>query len=70
MKEVETGSGREGPRTSSGEGGCSCGCGSFSLGSFIAILLSWNLNHSVLWALVHGLLGWFYVVYYVLAHGL
>jgi hypothetical protein len=46
--------------------GCGCGCGGFTLGGFIAILLSWTTNHSVLYALVHGLLGWFYVIYWLL----
>lgn len=28
--------------------------------------ISFNVNHSVLWAIVHGLLSWIYVVYYVI----
>lgn len=36
------------------------------LGTVLAIIISWSVNHSILWALVHGFLGWFYVVYYVL----
>lgn len=37
------------------------------LGSILAIIISWSLNHSVLWAILHGLFGWLYVIYYVLA---
>ncbi len=38
------------------------GCG--GLGCVIAVVVSWGLNHSVLWALVHGILGWIYLLYY------
>ncbi len=32
-------------------------------GSALAMILSFQLNHSILWAIVHGLCSWFYVVY-------
>lgn len=38
----------------------SCGIG---IGSVIAIVLSWSTNHSILWAIVHGMFGWLYVLY-------
>ena len=34
------------------------------LGSAIAVAISWSLNKSILWAIVHGVLSWFYVIYY------
>jgi len=34
------------------------------LGSVIAVVLSWERNKSVLFAIIHGILGWFYVVYF------
>ena len=37
-----------------------------SLGSAIAVTISWSLYQSVLWTIIHGIFGWFYVVYYVL----
>ncbi|MGG5576061.1 hypothetical protein ACPDHL_01805 [Myroides sp. C15-4] len=37
------------------------------LGSVIAIVASWSRNASVLWAILHGLLGWIYVIYFVLS---
>ena len=37
-----------------------------SLGSAIAVTVSWSLYHSLLWAIIHGLFGWLYVVYYAL----
>jgi hypothetical protein len=36
------------------------------IGSAIAVVASWSRNKSVLWAIIHGILGWFYVVYFVL----
>jgi len=38
-------------------------------GSVIAIIISWALNHSVLWAILHFFCGWLYVIYAVLARG-
>jgi hypothetical protein len=35
-------------------------------GSALAITISWSMNHSLLWAIIHGALGWFYVIYYAL----
>jgi len=29
------------------------------LGSVIAVVTSWDRNKSILWALIHGILGWF-----------
>ena len=36
------------------------------LGTIIAIVLSWSRNKSILWAIVHGFLGWLYVIYALL----
>jgi hypothetical protein len=35
------------------------------LGTLIAVLVSWTTWHSVGWAILHGILGWIYVVYYL-----
>lgn len=40
--------------------------GGIGLGSAIAVAISWSLNKSILWAIIHGLFGWLYVVYYAL----
>ena len=37
-----------------------------SLGSAIAVTVSWSLHHSLLWAVIHGIFGWLYVIYYAL----
>ena len=39
--------------------------GGIGLGSIVAVVASWSRNKSILWAVIHGLLGWIYVVYFV-----
>ena len=34
------------------------------LGSAIAVAISWSLHKSIVWALIQGFFGWFYVIYY------
>ncbi|MFB3924134.1 MAG: hypothetical protein ACE145_20620 [Terriglobia bacterium] len=36
-------------------------------GSALAIAISWSVNKSIFWAIVHGILSWFYVIYYAIA---
>ena len=38
----------------------------YGFGSALAMVISYNANHSILWAIIHGIFGWFYVVYAVL----
>jgi hypothetical protein len=40
-----------------------------SFGSALAIVISWSVNHSLLWAMLHGVFSWFYVLYYALGYG-
>ncbi len=37
-----------------------------SFGSVLAIVMSWTANKSILWAIFHGIIGWIYVLYYIL----
>lgn len=37
-----------------------------SLGTAIAVVASWSKNKSILWAIIHGFLSWFYVIYFAL----
>jgi hypothetical protein len=37
-----------------------------SFGSALAIAISYSNNHSVLWAIIDGILSWIYVIYFVL----
>jgi len=34
-----------------------------SMGAALAMILSFQLNHSILWAILHGICSWFYVIY-------
>ncbi len=32
----------------------------------LAITISWSLNHSILWMILHGIFSWFYIIYYTI----
>ncbi len=36
-----------------------------SFGSALAIVISYSEYHSILWAIVHGVFSWLYVIYFV-----
>ena len=36
------------------------------LGSAIAVVCSWQRNRSILWAILAGILSWFYVIYFAI----
>ena len=36
------------------------------LGAAIAVAVSWSLHKSILWAVIHGVLSWFYVIYFMI----
>jgi hypothetical protein len=38
-------------------------------GSALAITISYTENHSILWAIIDGILSWLYVVYFALFRG-
>ena len=40
-----------------------------SFGCSLAMVISWSINKSILWAILHGIFGWFYVIYYALGYG-
>lgn len=44
--------------------------GGIGIGTVIAIILSWTVNHSILWCILHGILGWIYVIYWVFKYGI
>jgi len=41
---------------------------SIGLGAALAVAMSWTANKAIVWAIIHGVLGWVYVVYYLFAH--
>jgi len=40
-----------------------------SFGSALAMILSFHVNHSIVWAIIHGICSWFYVIYRALKGG-
>ena len=36
------------------------------LGSALAVVCSWERNRSILWAILAGVLSWFYVIYFAI----
>jgi hypothetical protein len=36
-----------------------------SFGSALAIVISFTTHHSILWAIIHGILSWIYVIYHI-----
>jgi hypothetical protein len=36
------------------------------IGSAIAAVLSWHRNKSIVFAIIHGILSWFYVIYFAI----
>jgi hypothetical protein len=39
-----------------------------TFGTALAITISWSANHSILWAIIHGILSWIYVIYYLIVY--
>ena len=45
---------------------CGGGSGFWVFGSAFAMVLSYTQNSSIWWALLHGILSWFYVIYRII----
>ena len=39
-----------------------------TFGSCLAMIISYVKWKSILWAIIHGILGWIYVVYYIIVY--
>jgi hypothetical protein len=39
---------------------------SLGFGAVLAVIMSWTANKSFFWVIIHGILGWLYVIYYLL----
>jgi hypothetical protein len=46
----------------------SSAAGGITLGGLLAVILSWTVNHSVVWCILHFLCGWFYVIYWLIEY--
>lgn len=39
-----------------------------SFGTALAIVISWTANGSIVWAVIHGICSWLYVIYYLIMY--
>ncbi|WP_394911975.1 hypothetical protein [uncultured Robinsoniella sp.] len=39
-----------------------------TFGCALAIAISWSAWHSIWWSILHGFLGWIYVIYYAIQY--
>lgn len=39
-----------------------------TMGTALAITISWSANQSILWAIIHGFFSWLYVIYYAIRY--
>ena len=37
-----------------------------TMGSALAMILSYSVNQSILWAILHGFFSWLYVIYFAI----
>ncbi|MBK8250610.1 MAG: hypothetical protein IPK85_24915 [Gemmatimonadetes bacterium] len=37
-----------------------------TMGSTLAMVISWSVHKSIVWAVIHGVFSWLYVAYYAL----
>jgi hypothetical protein len=40
-----------------------------SFGSALAMAISYTTNKSIVWAIIHGILSWVYVIYFAVVYG-
>ncbi len=56
--------------SSSGSGGGGgCGMVLTLIGAALAALCSWTMHHSIVWACVHAVCGWLYLLYLCMGCG-
>lgn len=67
IEELETESQQQRKQGSDSDSGCLAF--PYSVGAALAVVISWETNHSVLLGLLHGLLSWVYVIYALIEHG-
>ena len=36
------------------------------IGTILSAIISYDLYHNVFWAVLHGMIGWFYIIYFLL----
>ena len=40
----------------------------WSLGIAVAVSISWTTHKSVIWAIIHGMINWIYIMYYLITN--
>ncbi len=50
------------------KGGAAAAAG-ITMGTCLAMIISFSCNHSILWAIIHGCLSWVYVIYRLIVGG-
>ena len=45
------------------------GAASSTIGCVLAAICSWTMHHSIVWAILHGFFGWFYLLYLCMGCG-
>jgi len=38
------------------------------MGGTLAMILSYSVNKSIIWCIIHGIFGWFYVIYHIIKY--
>lgn len=46
--------------------GSDAAAGGITIGAALAIVISWERSHSILWAILHGLCSWLYVLWFAI----
>jgi hypothetical protein len=54
------------PRPTAGQRSVQVARAGVSFGSALAIAISWSEHHSIIWAIIHGIFSWLYVVWFAL----
>jgi hypothetical protein len=37
-------------------------------GTVLAVTISWSVNRSIFWSIIHGFFGWLYIIYYAIGN--
>lgn len=40
-----------------------------TMGTCLAMIISFSVNHSILWTIIHGAMSWVYVIYRLIVGG-
>lgn len=49
--------------------GTTAAAAGITMGSCLAMIISFSVNHSIIWAIIHGVMSWVYVIYRLIVGG-